>query len=305
MRMIISDRPFTDDDLPHLQNALARWIHEVGDLGYLHIGDIPHRIYNTIRGRLPHGELVRVWEESGEIIGMMIGGPHCDMFDVLVCPDYRGTQLEIDMLQVGYEITRRYMNEIGHTDKAVVMDVHKKDVRRIQSLLAVGFEAGEPTINVTERSLATPIPEPMIADGFSIRSVTLDDYPKLAAVHSGAFGSNWTPPELYRDEVMLKPGYLPENEVVVVTPEGHFAAFTKTWLDEVNQVGYFEPVGVHRDYHRKGLGRAMMVYCLHEMKRLGMQKAQVDHEVSNPASKGLYNSLGFRTKHEVIGYQKP
>lgn len=302
--MTVQHRPYTDNDLPDLQNALAMWIHEAGDLGYCHIGDIPHRIYNGIRGRLPRHELVKVWEASGEIIGIVLVGPYYQMFNIFLHPDYRGTQVEQDMLTQGYTIARHYMNVIGMAEKPVLHEVHQDDETRIQSALAVGFEAGEQYGNDTERSLNEPIPEPQFPEGFSIRSATMDDYMQIEAVHASAFGSGTWTPEIYRDEVMRKPGYLPEREIVVVAPDGQFAAFTVTWLDALNKIGYFEPVGVHKDFHRRGLGRAMMLHCLHEMKQLGMKTAQVGHEIDNPASTGLYNNLGFRTKHNIMDYIK-
>lgn len=302
--MTIQYRSYNDNDLLNLQNALATWIHAAGDLGYCHIGDIPHRIYNGIRGRLPCHELVKVWEVSGTIIGIVLVGPYYQMFNVFLHPDYRGTQIEQDMLTQGYTIARHYMNEIGLEEKAVLHEVHKGDEGRIQAALAVGFEMGEQYGNDMERSLREPIPESQLPEGFSIRAATIDDYFQLETVHSSAFGSGTWTPEIYRDEVMLKPGYLPEREIVVVAPDEQFAAFTVTWLDALNKVGYFEPVGVHKAFHRRGLGRALMLYCLHDMKRLGMETAQVGHEIDNPASTGLYNSLGFHIKHEVMDYTK-
>ena len=246
---------------------------------------------------------MKVWEESGAIIGIVLVGPYYQMFNVFLRSDYRGTQVEQNMLIQGYTIARHYMNEIGRAEKAVIHEVHKGDKKRIQAALAVGFMMGEPYGNDTERSLNEPIPESQLPDGFSIRAATMDDYLQLGKVHSNAFGSAWNP-ELYRDEVMLKPGYLPEREFVVLAPDGQFAAFTKTWLDGLNKVGYFEPVGVHRDFHRRGLGRALMLHCLQEMKRMGMKVAQVGHEIDNSASTGLYHSLGFRPKHELVDYIK-
>jgi ribosomal protein S18 acetylase RimI-like enzyme len=207
------------------------------------------------------------------------------------------------MLQWAYETSRRVMNEIGREEKPVMTDVSAGEDKRIQLLHELGFEKDKHWLNVTERSPADAIPEPTLAEGFTIRAATMDDYEQLAAVHSGSFNSNWSP-ELYRDEVMRKPGYRPEREIVVVASDGRFAAFTVTWLDEVNKVGYFEPVGVHSDFQRKGLGRAMMLHTLHEMKALGMTTAMVAHGIENPASTGLYNSLGFRTKYEITGYKR-
>ena len=301
--MGIQSRPYTDDDLYDLQNALARWIREAGNLGYFHVGDIPHRIYNSIRGRLPLHDLVKVWEESGEIIGMVISIPYHDMFNVCLSPQYRGTQVEQDMLAQGYTITHQYMNKIGRVSKPVITEVHSGDEKRIEAALAVGFEVDGIYWRDTERALDGAIPEPHLPDGFFIRKATFDDYEKLATVHSSAFGSKWTP-EVYRDEVMLKPGYAPERELIVVAPDGQFAAFTVTWLDGLNKIGYFEPVGVHQAFHRRGLGRALILNTLHEMKRLGMEKAQVGHEIENSAAAGLYTSLGFQLTYEIADYIK-
>jgi mycothiol synthase len=301
--MTITSRPYNDTDLPLLQAVLARWIQQAGDCGYCHVGDIPHRIYNGNRGRLPREEIIRIWEAEGEIIGYAIAQAYYNLLDVFVSPGYRGTDWEREMLQWAAATTRRFMNQIDRAEKAMIAGVFEYDTIRAQLLLELGFEPDEQLFNITERSLEGEIAEPVLPEGFIIRVSTLDDYAQLAAVHSSAFGSNWTP-ELYRDEVMLKPGYSPEREIVVVAPDGRFAAFTETWLDEVNKIGYFEPVGVHADFQRKGLGRAMMLYALHEMKALGMKTAMVDHETDNPASSGLYHNMGFRTKHKLTDYKK-
>ena len=103
---------------------------------------------------------------------------------------------------------------------------------------------------------------------------------------------------------MLKPGYIPGHEIVVIAPDGQFAAFAKMWLDELNEVGYFEPVSVHKDFQRRGFGRAIMLHGMHEMKRLDMQTVQVNYETDNPGASGLYTHLGFRKKYDIMDYTK-
>lgn len=302
--MTITARPYTDDDLPYLQTALAGWIQQAGDCGYCHTGDVPHRIYNGNRGRLPLPDLVRLWEENGTIIGFVIAQPYHDGFDVFLSPAYRGGDCERELLQWAYDTTRRFMNQIERGEKAVMSDVDGGDTSRAPLLLELGFTQGEHWLNFTERSLSEPIPDNPPPEGFIIRPSTMADYGQLAAVHNGAFGSTWSP-ELYRDEVMNKPGYSPEREIVVVAPDGRFAAFTVTWLDTVNRVGLFEPVGVHSEFQRRGLGRALMSYAMLAMCEQGIERTQVSHAVDNRASTGLYTSLGFRTKQEVTGYTRP
>jgi mycothiol synthase len=158
-------------------------------------------------------------------------------------------------------------------------------------------------MNDTRRDLNEPIASPELPEGYQIRPSTMADYEQLAAVHSGAFNSNWNP-EIYRDEVMAKPGYAPEREMVVVAPDGRFAAFLIYWLDEVNKVGYFGPVGAHSDFHRKGLTRALMNHTLCLMKEQGMKEAEVGHETDNPASTNLYASVGFKLHRRIWSYSK-
>jgi hypothetical protein len=63
------------------------------------------------------------------------------------------------------------------------------------------------------------------------------------AVHRAAWapGSTLTV-EKHRRLVTLS-GYRPELDLLVVDPEGRFAACCLVWLDEASGVGQFEPVG--------------------------------------------------------------
>lgn len=267
------------------------------------MGDIPHRIYNGIRGRLPLDELVRIWEIHEQIIGIAFAQPFHNAFDVFISPDLHGSEIEQEIFQWAYQTSRNLMNQIGREDKAVSTDVAETDNNRQTLLTEMGFVQGKNWINDTLRDLSEPIPEIILPEGFTIRPSTQDDYAQLAAVHSGSFGSNWSA-ELYRDEVMSKPGYDPEREMVVVAPDGRFAAFLIYWFDELNKVGLFEPVGTHSDFQRKGLGRTLMNHTLCIMRENGMNHALVGHTTDNPASTRLYESVGFKLHHRIYDYKK-
>jgi ribosomal protein S18 acetylase RimI-like enzyme len=267
------------------------------------VGDIPHRIYETLRGRYPLGELVQIWEEGTNIAGIAINFLFDTSFHVFVSPSCRGTDNESTMLQAAYATTLRYLQASGWEDTPVNTDVFSCDDIRKALLTRLGFEEYRVWDEIAERSLSEPIPESRLPDGFTIRSATTEDYAQLAAVRNAAFGSDWTP-ELYRDEVMRKPGYWPEREIVAAAPDGKIAAFTVIRLDQVNRIGQFEPVGTHRDFHRQGLARALMLYALREMQRLGMETATVGHDATNVAARELYRSLGFWKKYETLGYRR-
>jgi ribosomal protein S18 acetylase RimI-like enzyme len=301
--MTLLSRPYADDDLPHLQAALARWTYAAGDCGYCHIGDLPHRIYANLRGRRPLGELVRVWEDGGELVGLAICFRFEVAFDLFVAPALRGTDGELTMLQAAYETTLSLVRGLGREDTSVITDVFSCDHTRMEQLKRLGFAEYRRWDYITERGLSDPIPEPRMPEGFSIRHAAPGDERQLADARNSAFDAGWTA-EQYRDEVMLKPGYHPERELVVVAPGGQIAAFTVIALDALNRVGQFEPVGTRREFQRRGLARAMMLWGLREMRRQGMERALVSHDATNLPALELYRSLGFGKKYETLGYRR-
>jgi len=301
--MTITSRQYTDDDLPHVQAALARWIQEAGDCGYCHVGELAYHIYKGLHDKLPISELVQIWEDESGIIGIANNFLFDNAFELFTSPAYRGTPHELHMLQAAEEITRRSMQKMGSEESSLIIDVWDCDNTRQKLLSQLGFEEYRVWGYYTERSLSLPIPEPQLPQDFTIRACTIADYARYVAAYNSAFDADWSP-ETYRDAVMTKPGFDPQRYIAVVAPDGQFAAFTIIWFDEVNKVGLFEPVGTHKDFHRMGLGRAMMLHCLHEMKRRGMETAKVGHDATNLAADGLYQSIGFTREYTTLGYKK-
>jgi mycothiol synthase len=294
--------PYRDVDLPRLQAALAGWIAAAGACGYGHIGELPHRIYTNRHERHAPSDLVRYWEEDDAIVGIAIHFRFESTFDVLVAPALRGSGREVEMLRAAYEATRSLADALGREDATVGTDAYGCDGARREALARLGFVEYRRWDDVTERPLDDAIPEPQLPDGFAIRPATLEDFAQLAAVRNDAFGDAWSP-EQYRDGVMCKPGYHPERELVVVAPGGEIAAFTVTWLDPLNRVGLFEPVGTRPAFQRRGLARALLLAGLREMRRHGMETAMVAHDTTNRPAGELYRGLGFRTKYETLGYR--
>ena len=53
---------------------------------------------------------------------------------------------------------------------------------------------------------------------------------------------------------MRSPVYDRDLDIVAVSADDRIGAFCIVWMDAVNRVGLFEPVGTHPDFQRKGLG---------------------------------------------------
>ena len=206
------------------------------------------------------------------------------------------------MLRDALQTTRRFCSMAGDAHGVVVTDVFSCDVTRAELLTRLGFRQYRLFDPIRVRDLADPLSHQRLPPGFIARSARADDYQQLAAVRNSAFRDDWSG-DGFRDEVMRKPGYRPEREIIVVGPDGHIVAFTVTWIDTLNRVGHFEPVGTHRDFQRRGLAQAMMLVALRKLQSLGMHSPTVEHAADNRPALELYSRLGFEKNYELYGYR--
>lgn len=291
---------YNDDELPELQAALAGWIQAAGDCGYYHIGNLPHWIYAVLRGSRPAGELVRIWRDNRGIAAIAICHLFGAAFQAFTRPDLRGSAAEAMILTAAASITHEAMGSLSN--QPVVTDVVSCDTRRMRLLEELGFMRYRVWDHILECDLARPLAEPHVPQGFTIRAATRADAAQLALARNDAFDGAWTADE-YRAQVMDKPGYDAAHELVVSAPNEALAAFCVIWLDLLNQVGLFEPVGTVRAFQRRGLARGLMLAAMNMMRQHGMATALVQHDAANQAAGQLYASLGFQKKYETLGYQ--
>ncbi len=103
---------------------------------------------------------------------------------------------------------------------------------------------------------------------------------------------------------MQMPGYCRELDIVTVDPNGVMAAYVNGWVDPVNKIGDFGPVGALKAYRRKGLTRAALVEGLRRLKIHGMNRVCISTGVSNVPAQQLYESIGFRVVNKYLDYVK-
>jgi mycothiol synthase len=289
--------------MPKLQDTVAGWIAEAGRCGYDHIGELPHRIYENLRGRLPIGEVVQLWDDADGLAGIAITMRMGVVFDVFAAPRLRGAESEREMLQAAFETTARLMSA---DEPFVLTDVFDCDTERIRLLTELGFEHFRNWEDVRECDLTETIPDAGLDAGpsedFVVRGARLDDADHLAIARNDCFGATWTG-EQYRSEVMEKPGYDPSREIVAEAADGRIAAFAVYWTDFRNKIGHFEPVGTHSGFQRRGLARIVMLHAMRQMQELGMTKVTVNHLTENVQARKLYESIGFIKRHETLGFR--
>lgn len=152
----------------------------------------------------------------------------------------------------------------------------------------------------------TDLEEPALPDGFRFR--TADEAGPQAAVqaHVDAWAPSTYSAEGY-EGVRQTPPYRGDLHVLVEAPDATMAASTIMWLDEVNKLVEFEPVGTHPNYRRLGLGRAMMLHGMHLAREAGADHATVVclGAPGHTKARGLYYSVGFQYFSRDIGLIKP
>jgi mycothiol synthase len=176
------------------------------------------------------------------------------------------------------------------------------DPEQMAFLEARGFGRQPGYVHFT-RPLVSPLPATVPA-GFTVRPVAGEaEIAQRAAAHREAFHPSRVTEAQYRRLTQL-PGYCPELDVVAVAADGQVAAFCLCWLDPVNKVGEFEPVGTRPGFQRQGLGRAVLFEGLRRMQARGMETAFVCTQHDNAAAQALYRSVGFDLTNTDFDYVK-
>lgn len=294
------------EDLPKILQAIGQWNARTDGCGYLHPGDVRHFLSNGMRGRNPTEHLFLLEAADGELLALvLLYQPKQEGYFLVVHPDQRGSDLESALVTWSEQQTWTRMQAAGIDSDSVGMDLMDCDLTGHQLFTQNGYVPGEITLIYTTRSLLDPIPESVLPEGFSIRAAAGEhEADLLGEVHSSAFDSNWQPGEYL--QVMQSPAFAIDHELVVVAPDGSFAAFLIYWVDPVAQTALFEPVGCHADFQRQGLTRALMYEGMRRMRAEGATVAVVLHETAeeNPASGALYKAVGFTPKYTIMDYRK-
>jgi mycothiol synthase len=294
-------RPYQPNDLPKVLTFLGECLRASNFCNY-HPGDIAHWMSNTYRGK-DLDKHFWLYEED-EIIALAELPPVAWAgYTLIVHPKQRGGNLEVSLLQHCETTMWQRMQEESSKEISISISVADCDKHRVNSLTSLGYQLAKRESEMRRRSLAEPISDSALLEGFTIRSVAGEhEAALLAEVHISAFTPKWTA-ESYL-EVMRSPSFKVENELVVVAPDGRFSAFLVYWLDPVSKSGLFEPVGCHQEFRRRGLTKALMANGMRRMIDAGMKTALIGNKIDNEAASSLYDSLGLKKFTESLEYKK-
>jgi ribosomal protein S18 acetylase RimI-like enzyme len=268
---------------------------------YVHRGDLQWWLFYTDTPPEVWQAQIRLWLEADRLIGWTLLSPDEKAFDVYVIPELRGDPREEQML-------KQAVAELSELDEVQNVWVAEDDQVRIRWFEASGFTRAGHAFAYFRRSLSGPLPDPVLPDGFSLRTSrgTEADARLRAVASHAAFGSKKPFEEYWLRtwRFMQSPVYAPEHELFVIAPDGQVAAYCIVWTDEITKVGHFEPVGTHPDFQRKGLGKSLLLDALRRLKSEGMIEADVCTGQDNDPAIRLYESVGFHITKKLLTYKK-
>jgi len=277
------------------------------DWHYSHVGELAFN-YFMVACHLDPQQHIRLWHDNEKLVGYAILGED-PAFDWQVLPEYEWSGIETEALMW----TEARLVELRKWDEKqwggdLVSGSRQDDLKRIAFLEQHGFQyCGDfAEVNML-RSLDEPIPASQLPDGFQVREVSETvEIMNRADVHREVWHP-WTVGNVSNDDYarfMQLPGYHRDLDIISVAHNGVIAAFVNGWIDPLNRIGDFGPVGALEAYRRQGLTRAALLEGLRRMKAYGMDRVCVSTGASNVPAKQLYQSIGFKIVNRYLDYVK-
>jgi GNAT superfamily N-acetyltransferase len=299
----------TEQDLLQMQSLLMQARRRTSDWRFSHVGELNFNFF-MVTCHLNPQEFIRLWHnDQGVLVGFAILGED-PSFDFQVLPEYEWCGIEAEALswaEMRIDELRRY--DPSRWSGVLVSGARQDDTQRIAFLERHGFRySGEfAEVNMLRR-LDEPIPDLAIPSGCQVRAVAgAGDVPSRAAAQREVW-QPWTVGNVSDEDYarfMSLPGYERELDIVAVTEDGVVAAYVNGWIDPLNRIGDFGPVGALPAYRRQGLTRAVLVEGLRRMKARGMDRVCVSTTVTNTPARRLYESIGFKIVNQYLDYVKP
>jgi ribosomal protein S18 acetylase RimI-like enzyme len=275
----------------------------------LHAVDLPYRLSSWA---LDFPENIRLWHaEDGSLLGWAVMQTPFWTIDYAYRPA-AGPALHQEIVAWADARAAEIVGlPSGHP--AWYVAVFADQLERMRDLEAAGFvsqaSAGEDSWSqvLLQHSTRARLDDPSSPAGITIRPLSgPEEAPAYVELHRTVFESkNMT--EAWRVRTLHRPEYVQDADLVAVAPDGRLAAFCICWLHRNSggtTSGQIEPAGVHPDFRRLGLGRAIISEALRRLRRLGAVNVCVLTDNYRNAALNLYRAVGFQVLREVLIFRK-
>ncbi|MDD5263772.1 MAG: GNAT family N-acetyltransferase [Candidatus Bipolaricaulis sp.] len=302
----------TEADLRQMYGLLMEARSRTNDWRYWHVGDLAFTFF-MIDCHLDPRRHVRLWHDGSKLVGYATLNDD-PFFDWQVLPEYEGQGVESEALAWAEGLVAELRVKDAERWKGpMVVGTRQDNAERMEFLEQQGLQRREYVEVDMRRSLGVALPQESLPpqalrSGFHVRALAGD-----ASEISGRAAAQrevwhpWTVGDVTDEQYarfMRMPGYERDLDVVAVAPDGTIAAYVNGWLDPVNKIGDFGPVGAREAYRRQGLARAVLLEGLRRMKARGMDRVCVSTGEGNVAARGLYESVGFRIVNRYVEYAR-
>lgn len=246
--------------------------------------------------RFALADVLLLWEsETGQIAAVLNPDNRGEAFFQLD-PRLRTAQLEQALLDTAEQ---RLAAAPAPGRRALRVWAPADDPARQALLRERGYTRADWPEHQRRRPLDTPIPDPPLPPGYTVRALAdgaelLERcYASGLAFHPDDLGyavRNRADSRWYRN-IQRAPLYRRDLDLVACAPDGAVAAFCTVWFDDTTRAGVFEPVGTVPAEQRRGLGRAVLCEGLRRLRQLGATVACVGSY--SPEAGALYHAVGF------------
>jgi len=295
----------TEYDFRQMQDLLMEARSQTNDWRYAHVGELIFEFF-MVACHLNPREHIRLWyDDRDRLVAYAILGED-PSFNCQVLPDYEWRGIEAEAMEWAETYVTRLRRRDGKRWSGnLVSGARQDDAKRLAFLEQHGFRySGEfAEVNML-RSLDEPIPASVLPAGCQVRAVGKSEISNRAGAEREVW-LPWTVGNISDSDYayfMQLPGYHRDLDVVTIAPDGVIAAYVNCWIDPVNRIGDFGPVGARPSYRRQGLTRAALLEGLRRLKAHGMNRVCVSTGVSNTPARRLYESIGFRAVNKYLDY---
>jgi mycothiol synthase len=300
----------SEQDLLAMQALLMEARSRTSDWRYAHVGELMWSFF-MVTCHLDPREFIRLWHDGeGKLVGYAILGED-PSFECHVHPEAEWSGIEEEALAWAEDrLTELRGHDAERWGGPLVSGARQDDARRLAFLEEHGFRLRGRFSEVNMlRALAepTPDPSPVLPAGYQVRALAEAEETADRAQAERDVWLPWSVGEVDEEDyarLMRLPGYERELDVVTVAPDGAIGAYVNCWIDPVNRIGDFGPVGARPAYRRQGLTRAALLEGLRRFQARGMERACVSTTHSNEAARRLYESVGFRVVNRYLDHVK-
>ncbi len=252
-------------------------------------------------------DLIRIWEERDEPRGSadsrIVAVTHFShsLCCVQIHPHYR--PLEAEIVPYLERWRKETMTESDAPEIHFVVPVTNRE--RTALLTKMDYEDTGLSEYNRRRPVNMQIPDCALPEEFSIRHVDVEnDFVKYKEVIAAVFRHCGSMTERMAKIYASAQFYRPDLDLVVVAPNGKFAAFMTVRIDPVSRLAELEPVGTHPDYRGKGLAKCMILEALRRVRKYKPREICIMGAAPTEAANALYDSVGFTEKTEVHDWCK-